>query len=53
MIKLPAKRTDFHQVDICKVLMYLQCLEYRTTTQLQKKIQDGSSVIEAKLLLDC
>ena len=34
MIKLEAKRTDFHQIDICERLVYLQCLHYRTATQL-------------------
>ena len=34
MVKLEAKRTDFHQIDICERLIYLQCLHYRTTTQL-------------------
>ena len=34
IIKLAAKQTDFHQVDICERLIYFQCLHYRTPTQL-------------------
>ena len=40
------KPTDFHQVDFCERLMYLQCSYDRTTSQIQKKFQDGNSVIE-------
>ena len=45
---LTVRRIDFDQVNFYESLMYLQCLHYRTTNQLQKKFHDGSSVREAK-----
>ena len=50
IVKLTGKRAD--QADFCERLMYLYYLLYRTTNQLQKKFQDGSTVIEAKQLLE-
>ena len=44
--KLTQKLTDFQQADCCERLMYLQCFYDRATSQVQKKFQDGISVIE-------
>ena len=43
---------DSHQAIFCKRLMYLLCLHYRSTNQLQNKFQHGNNVIEAKQLLN-
>ena len=45
-IKLTQKLTDFQQADFCERLMYLQCFYDRATSEVQKKFQDGNSVIE-------
>ena len=44
--KLTKKSADFHQADFCETLMYLECLLDRNTSPVQKKFQDGNSVIE-------
>ena len=44
--KLTKKSIDFHQADFSETLMYLECLLDRNTSQVQKKFQDGNSLIE-------
>ena len=39
------KPTNFYQTDFWERLIYLFCLHYRTTSQLQKMFQDGNSAI--------
>ena len=51
IIKLTRKPTNFYQADFCKRLMCLKYLHHRTTSQVQKKFQEESSVTEAKQLL--
>ena len=43
IIKLTGKSTEFHQADFWGRLIYMQCLHYRTTSQVQKIFQDGNS----------
>ena len=40
------KLTDFHQADFCEELMYLQWFSDSSTSQVEKKFQNGNSVIE-------
>lgn len=51
ILKLTGKRRDIIQVDFYARLLYLQHLYYRTTNQIKKKFQHGSSVVEAKKYL--